>query len=67
MPNITPNRLALGSVDSFVLGDAGGNAMSGAIDELEVDRVAHTADWILSQYRAQTNTAVSWNAVPLGP
>jgi Concanavalin A-like lectin/glucanases superfamily/Domain of unknown function (DUF2341) len=67
-PTVTPNRLALaGTLDSFVLGNAGGNAMSGAIDELEVDRVAHTPDWILSQYRAQTNTAATWNEVPLGP
>jgi hypothetical protein len=67
-PTVTPNRLALaGDLDSFVLGNAGGNAMAGAIDELEVDRVAHTPDWILSQYRAQANMAVTWNGVPLGP
>ncbi|HEY1551573.1 MAG TPA: DUF2341 domain-containing protein [Kofleriaceae bacterium] len=64
-PNVTPARLAIG-VDSFVLGNAGGNAMSGALDELEVDRVAHTPDWIMSQYLAQTNHAATWDAVPLG-
>ncbi len=67
-PTVTPNRPALaGALDSFVLGNAGGNAMSGAIDELEVDRVPHTADWILARYRAQTNMAATWDTVPLGP
>ncbi|HEX4450321.1 MAG TPA: LamG-like jellyroll fold domain-containing protein [Kofleriaceae bacterium] len=61
-PAVTPNRLALaGALDSFVLGNAEGNAMSGAIDELEVDRVAHTADWIAASYVSQTGGLAATN------
>jgi biopolymer transport protein ExbB len=60
LPFGTPTTLDASSGDSFLLGDVDDEALTGALDELELEQTSHDADWIAASHVAELGSAITF-------